>query len=188
MSEPYIGEIRIFPYTYYPQGWLECNGQQLNIASYQPLFAVIGKQFGGNGTTNFNLPNLSGNAPVGVGQGTGLSAYTLGENTGAASVSLNQNQLPAHSHGMIVRMGSVTASGPNPYTANPNAAMLALTVTRNTSTGVYTNVNDVATSANAALGSQSLTTAGTSAAHENRQPFLAFRFCIAWQGIFPVHS
>ena len=96
MSEPFIGEIRAFGFNFPPRGWATCAGQLLPISQNTALFSILGTYFGGNGTTNFALPNLQGNVPLHVGSGPGLSPRTIGETGGAPQVTLNVNQMPAH--------------------------------------------------------------------------------------------
>lgn len=190
MGDPYIGEIRIFPYNFCPENWLECDGREYPIAQYQALAAVVGTIYGTAGSGMFKVPNLLGYAPVGTGHGPSLSNYQLGGTQGNASVTLNLSQLPSHSHNMIARVGNVTTGGLSIYTSAPADARLAPLYTHPNSTAKWVAVNDVSPTATAGsvLGAQSLTPSGASASHENRQPFLAFRFCIAWMGVFPVHS
>lgn len=195
MADPYIGEIRIFPYFSFagtaPYGWLSCNGQTLNVMQYQALYAVIGNIYGGNAQQqNFTLPNLMGYAPVGMGQGTGLLPYTLGTPAGQASVPLSQPNLPPHTHSVTAKAGNPgTALLNNVFLSNPAGADLNLPATRANSTAAYTTLSGYATvpTTGAQLASPSLAATGTGAAHENRQPFLTFLFCIAWEGVYPVN-
>src|SRR5271155_5619646 len=101
MTEPFFAQIQIFPYNFAPRGWAMCNGQILPISQNTALFSLLGTFYGGNGTSNFALPNLQGRVPIHAGQGTGLSAYTVGETGGAESVTLNANQIPAHTHSVV---------------------------------------------------------------------------------------
>src|ERR1700684_2134200 len=98
MSNPYLGEIRMFAGNFAIDGWAECNGQSLMISSNAALFSILGTTYGGNGTTNFNLPDFRSRVPIHVGQGTGLSPYALGEQTGVESVRLTTAQMPHHNH------------------------------------------------------------------------------------------
>jgi microcystin-dependent protein len=191
MGDPYIGEIRIFPYNYAPLGWLECGGQVLNVSQYQALAAILGNIYGGSiraGT--FALPNLRECAPIGMGQGPGLTPRTLQPTpVGAPTVTLtNISQLPTHTHGLQVRTGNTKTEGQNIYVSAPTANRLSLCYTRASSTGTYGPVKNVATSSNVSLGSQTVAPAyaATPAAHPNLQPYLAFRFCIATDGVFPI--
>ncbi len=189
MSEAFIGEIRAFPYTYAPEGWLECNGQILAMQQYQALAAVLGQTYGGSGNT-FALPNLAGCAAVGMGQGPGLSAYTLGQPpAGAAAVTLTPAELPNHRHTLTAKLAPDTTPGQGDYLASPAGAELMLAFTRPNATTPYTIFPGYSNNApNVTLAPQSLAPAGTVnvQAHENRQPFLAFRFCICWSGVYPT--
>jgi len=190
MSEYYIGEIRLFPYTYAPEDWMECNGQILPIGQYQALFAVIGNQYGGSYPNTFALPDLRGNAPVGMGTGPGLSTYQIGKTQGVTTVSLTLLQMPAHQHALFVKLGDASQSGGQSiFVSTPANSRLGPYYTRPNST---TKVKAIAAFADiaptAALASASVAPAGASpvSAHENRQPFQACRFCICVvNGIFP---
>src|SRR5271168_2358102 len=98
MADNFLGEIRIVPFSFAPTGWAFCNGQLLSISQYSALFSLLGTFYGGNGTSNFALPNLQGNAPVNNGQGPGLSLYDIGETGGTSQVTLLQTQMPSHAH------------------------------------------------------------------------------------------
>src|ERR1700754_4959277 len=100
--DPFIAEIRIFPFNFAPQGWAMCNGQLLPISQNTALFSLLGTQFGGNGTSNFALPNLQGNIPIGFQQGPGLTPYSMGDTGGGQSVTLTSGQLPSHTHTLPV--------------------------------------------------------------------------------------
>ncbi len=111
MSDPYLGEIRIFAGNFAPKGWALCNGQILPISQNTALFSILGTTYGGNGTSNFGLPNLQGAAPLGAGQGPGMTQRDLGEIGGESSVTLTQVEMPTHTHGTI---GSNAAGGQPP--------------------------------------------------------------------------
>src|SRR5439155_16461480 len=112
MSEPFLGEIRIFPYNFAPRGWALCSGQILPIAQNTALFSLLGTTYGGNGQTTFGLPDLRGRTPVGVGQGPGLSSIDLGEVSGTESVTLTQQNLAAHAHLAFGNQGGATGTRP----------------------------------------------------------------------------
>lgn len=168
MSDPFVAEIRVFPYDFVPRGWLPCEGQLIQIRSNTALFSLLGVTYGGDGRATFALPDLRGRFPMGTGQGPGLSNRSLGEQVGNASVALTTAEMPSHTHGL-----RATAAA---NTANPSGAALA-----NVATGgsVYRTPGSLAASAS------SLAPAGGGQPHENRQPALALRFCIATIGIFP---
>lgn len=179
--DPYIGEIRLFAGNYAPVDWALCNGQLLNISSNTVLFSIIGNRFGGDGVTRFALPNLNGRAPLGMGQGTGLTNHTLGTSDGTATVTLVQNEMPIHSHAPSAYAGNGNSNSPaggewaqyvDTSTRPPTAAMLY----SDGSSGVV-QMNPLA-----------LGIAGSSMPHNNMQPYLAMNFIICLSGIFPPKS
>lgn len=181
MSDPFIGEIRPFPYTFAPYGWAVCEGQILNVVQNQALFALLGIAFGGNGSTTFGLPNLKDRAPRGVGQGPGLSPCTWGQASGNAQVALTGNQVPAHTHGMFAMANTKMGDA-----AGPAGNRLAASGVLGGRTPVVKPVFATGTT-DTSLASQALIPFGAPSvqAHENRQPFQNLNYCIALQGIFP---
>lgn len=180
MNEPLIGEIRSIAFNYAPKGWAFCNGQLLPITQNQALFSVLGVAFGGNGTTNFALPNLQGRVPVGIGQGAGLSNYSMGTLGGTESVTLNQTQLPTHTHPITGTLQVATAAeDKSPVDGLPATAPAA------GAQNVY-NPGPKNTTMGAPGGISGTTASqGGNAPHENRQPYLATNFVIALVGIYP---
>jgi microcystin-dependent protein len=172
VSSPFLGEIRLFPYNFAPQGWAFCNGQQLAISQNSALFSLLGTTYGGNGTTTFNLPDLRGRVPVSSGQGPGLSPYSLGQNVGLESVTLTTGQMPTHAH--TVEASAVKAKLKTPAGAVPG----------HTKADDYDAAPDGATTMNAGM----IAPAGGSQPHSNIQPLLVMNFCIAMQGIFPSRN
>jgi microcystin-dependent protein len=162
MAEPFLAEIRLMSFVFPPKGWALCNGQLLPINQNQALFSLLGTTYGGNGQTNFALPDLRGRVPIHVGAG-----HSLGERAGSEAVTLSVAQLPAHVH-------AGPASTANASTGAPAGA----------SPAVSKKPNYAETSQQLA-GMTSTSLAGGSQPHENRQPFLTVSFCIALQGIFP---
>ena len=162
MAEPFLSEIRIMSFVFAPKGWALCNGQTLPINQNQALFALLGTTYGGNGQTTFGLPDLRGNTPIHNGEG-----HTLGEKGGAQSVTLTQQQMPAHIH--VLNTASV-----NSNTNVPGGNLLAVAA------NMYGPVSDLTTLVPSTIGN-----VGGSQAHLNMQPFLTLSFCIALQGIFP---
>jgi microcystin-dependent protein len=170
---PYLGEIRIFPYNFAPKNWAMCNGQLLSIQSNTALFALLGTTYGGNGTTTFALPNLQSRVPIHQGQGQGLSPYVLGQNGGTENVTLNIQQMPRHNHN-IAAVGSAAGSNrvANNYLANDTSGNL---YSPGPSDGTTLNPNAVSF-------------AGNNQPHSNIQPYLVLTFCIAVQGLFPPRN
>jgi len=179
MSEPYIGEIRAFPYTFAPNGWAECNGQLMSIAEQSTLFSVIGTLYGGDGVATFAVPNLPGRAAMHQGTGPGLSTRVIGEIAGEESVTLTGNQMPAHGHS--VKMEKETSD-----TENPTGNFLGVALQGGTIKPVYVENPDPG--ALAAMAPHALMPAGSGFPHDNMQPYLAFRFCIALYGVYPSRN
>ena len=175
MSEPFIAEIRIFPYTFAPRGWANCNGQLLPISQNTALFALIGTIYGGDGRTTVGLPNLKGRGAMHPGRGPGLTSYRLGQRGGVEEVTLSEAQMANHTH----TFRCVEEAG----------EQLSLTNTVSLAGSVGGQLYQTNTTANlVAMLSSSLPPAGGGQSHLNEQPFLTLRFCIALQGIFPSRS
>jgi microcystin-dependent protein len=167
---PFIGEIRVFPYRFVPSGWLPCDGRVLQVAQNRPLFAVISDNFGGDGTTTFGLPDLQAAAPIGAGQGKGLSNRGLGETGGSNTVTLTDATSPGHGHGLM-------ASGARGSSAIPGSQLFATYP----DLGLYAPPSQTVT-----LNTSAITDNGGGRAHNNRQPFLGLELCIAIAGVFPA--
>lgn len=165
MAEPFLSEIRIFGGDQAPKGWAFCNGQLLPINQNQPLFSLLGTPYGGNGQTNFALPNLRGRVPIHVGSG-----HTLGEAAGSSAVTITQQTMPQHIHFL---QASTAASATN---IPDNTNMLGDTAPND----LYTGANGLV-----ALNPGSVSNVGGSQAHNNMMPYLVLNFCIALIGIFP---
>lgn len=165
MGEPFLGEIKIISWNFPPKGWAFSNGQLLPINQNQALFSLFGTTYGGNGQTNFALPDFRGRAPLHVGSG-----FTQGENAGAENVTLSINEMPTHNH--IV---SAVTTAPNQ--GSPVGNMLC-----NSGPGSY------ATVPNAVMAPQTVSPVGGSQAHSNVQPYLCLNFIVALQGIFPSRN
>ena len=172
--DPFVAEIRIFPFNFAPRGWAFCDGQLLPISQNTALFSLLGTTYGGNGQSNFALPDMQGNAPMHPGQGPGLSLHDLGETGGSDTVSLLQSEMPLHNH---------TLRGNNTLGDIPSPAGNAL--------ARYANAyqQDTTTPANQVLmAQQGLPPAGGDQPHNNLQPYLTLNFCIAMQGVFPPRT
>jgi microcystin-dependent protein len=167
MADPFLGEIRVFSFEHAPKGWALCNGQLLPINQNQPLFALLGTMYGGNGQTNFALPDLRGRVPIHVGSG-----HTLAQRAGEQAHTLTNAEMPQHTH--LLNASSSDSAAPIPAgnllaraaPANPYIAPAAL----------------------APMNPASVANVGGSQAHLNMQPFLTLNFCIALIGIFPSQN
>lgn len=174
--DPFVAEIRIFPFNFAPRGWAFCDGQILPLSQNTALFSLLGTTYGGDGKSNFALPNMQGNAPMHPGQGPGLSLHDLGETGGSDTVLLIEAEMPSHSHNVMASSSTANrtspvgnsfaraASGATPYIAASSAAPL-----------VAMNLN-------------TLTPTGGGQPHNNMQPYLTLNFCIALQGVFPPRT
>ena len=181
MSEPFLGQISMFGFNFAPQGWALCNGQILSIAQNTALFSLLGTTYGGNGQTNFGLPNLQGRVPKHWGQGPGLSNYDIGEMAGVESVTLITTQMPAHVHNVSVAIGALSAS------QSPTADPTGNSLLGGTSNNIY-GAGDPDVVMNAKMAKVTENIAGGSQPHENRDPYLCVTFAIALNGIFPSRN
>jgi microcystin-dependent protein len=172
VAEPFLGEIRMFGFSFAPQGWAMCNGQILSIAQNTALFSLLGTFYGGNGTSTFALPNLQSRVAIHQGQGPGLSPYQLGELAGLENVTLTTNQMPQHNH--VVQANNSSAAGDKP----------ANNVLARTSTPTYASSPDGVTTMNSGM----IGFSGGSQPFSIIQPILVLNFCIALQGIFPSRN
>jgi microcystin-dependent protein len=170
MSNPFVAEIRIFPFNFPPKGWAFCDGQLLPISQNTALFSLLGTTYGGDGKSNFALPNLQGSAPMHPGQGPGLSLHDLGETSGSDTVTLLQSEMPAHTHGVQA------STSPDQLTPVNNAWASGQKGFGN----VYAPPGN-----NANMSPAATSPAGGSQPHNNLQPYLTLNFCIALQGVFP---
>jgi microcystin-dependent protein len=162
VAEPFLSEIRLMSFNFAPKGWAMCNGQLLPINQNQPLFALLGTTFGGDGRVNFALPDQRGKTPIHVGSG-----HTLGETGGSQAVTLNIQQIPQHLH--FAQVATVNSDVNVP--SGNNLASVA---------NLYSAPTDIHPLVPSTIGGT-----GGSQPHNNMQPFLTLTFCIALQGIFP---
>ena len=173
MSQPFVGEIRMFGGSFAPAGWAMCSGQLMPISQNETLFNLIGTTYGGDGQSTFALPDLQGRAPLHQGQGPGISqTYILGENGGVESVTLSTQQTPIHNHAFIA------SADPADQISGANGVM-ATPVSLST---YYNGVQPDVSLNNSTIGPQ-----GGSQPHENLQPYLVVTFIISLFGIFPPH-
>lgn len=171
MAEPFIAEVRLFPYNFAPRGWAFCQGQLLPISQNTALFSLIGTTYGGDGRSTMALPDLRSRFAMHPGRGPGLTDRRLGERVGTSSVTLSEAQMPNHRHEVRTAV--------SPTTPGPSGAMPAQSLGGRAYRAPGTTTT---TMASAVMPS------GGSVAHENRQPGLALNFCIALQGLYPSRS
>ena len=174
MADPFVAEIRIFPFNFAPRGWAFCNGQLLPLSQNTALFSLLGTTYGGDGRSTFALPNLQGSAPMHPGQGPGLSLHDLGETGGSQTVSLLESEMPSHSH-------TLNASSTTGTKSLPSANSLART-------SGATPYLPPAGAPLVAMSATSLAVAGGSQPHNNMMPYLTLNFNIALQGVFPPRT
>jgi microcystin-dependent protein len=174
MADPFVAEIRIFPFNFAPKGWAWCDGQLLPLSQNTALFSLLGTTYGGDGKSNFALPDLQGSAPMHPGQGPGLSLHDLGETGGSETVTLLESEIPSHTHVLMASSVPSDSALPGPLTS------LARTIG---ATPYQTN-----TSANQAMAPEALAPSGGDLPHNNMQPYLTFYFNIALQGVFPPRT
>ena len=172
MADPFVAEIRIFPFNFAPKGWAWCDGQLLPLSQNTALFSLLGTTYGGNGKSNFALPDLQGRAPMHPGQGNGLSLHDLGETGGAETVTLLESEMPAHSHSLNA----------NAFPANIQAPSPARALAASTNGVAYT---PPAGAPVVQMNPLSITPTGGDQPHNNMMPYLTFYFNIALQGVFP---
>lgn len=180
MSSPFVAQIQMFAFNFAPVGWAFCAGQLLPISQNTALFSLLGTTYGGDGKSNFALPNMQDNAAVNEGQGPGLSTYFLGEEAGVPNVTVLQTEMPSHNHGLM----ATSTQGTVPAATNNQLAKAFSGGKAASYTGNYLSTSAPQTAA----GAMTLSIAGSSFPHNNMQPYLAVNFCIAMQGIFPPRS
>ena len=173
MSEPFVGEIRMFGFGFAPQGWALCNGQLLPISQNTALFSIIGTYYGGDGKSTFALPNLQGMAPLGFGQGNGLTPRNIGDTGGETSVTLIASQMAAHTH-------AAQGSSNGGDQVSPANGVWSIP-----SVGRGLNVYDPGAGSSPAMNVKAISSVGGNQAHDNMMPYLTLNFCIALVGIYP---
>ena len=174
MADPFVAEIRIFPFNFAPKGWAFCDGQLLPLSQNTALFSLLGTTYGGNGKSNFALPDIQGSGVMAPGQGPGLSLHDLGETGGSATVTLLESEIPSHPHTMRAHAGD-----PGDINAPSSTTSLAR------SSGGFAYGPSAAL---AAMSGSMIAPAGGSQPHNNLQPYLVLQYCIALQGVFPPRT
>lgn len=179
MSEPFVAQITMYGFNFPPKGWAFCQGQILPISQNTALFSLLGTMYGGDGKSNFALPNLQDRAAVSFGQSPGTSDYAQGENDGQPTVTLLQTEMPVHNHSFIAS----TASGTTTSSSNNQLGVGASGDKQNSYNANIYSPNPA--KATTGLSPMSIGPAGSSLPHNNMQPYLTLNFCIALQGVFP---
>lgn len=170
MADPFVAEIRIFPFNFAPRGWAWCDGQLLPLSQNTALFSLLGTTYGGNGKSNFALPDLQGRAPMHPGQGPGLSLHDLGETGGSETVTLLESEIPSHVHAVRASSDDGDLKAPTPTRS----------LARSINGSAYAPASSLVSMAN-----ETIAPAGGDQPHNNLQPYLTFYFNIALQGVFP---
>lgn len=188
MSDPFIGEIRPFALSFSPAGWLPCDGSRIPIATYMDLFAVIGESYGAADSTTFVLPNISGRVPVGMGSvvpaGCPETITKPGVTFGEEGTALELTETPYHTHTISVATNKKTA-----WVGTPTTSSVPATPYYNSGNTLYLAWSPLAEGESlVSMATGALGTGGSGSEHENRQPFLAFRYCIAAWGIYPNYD
>jgi microcystin-dependent protein len=178
MANPFVAEIRIFPFNFAPRGWAFCNGQLMSISQNTALFSLLGTTYGGDGKSNFALPNLQGSAPMHPGQGPGLSLHDLGETGGSDTVTLLQSEMPNHAH----NINCVDGPRVGGQTGQPSNAILVKTG------GTPASAFASGATQNQTMAPSMVAVAGGDQPHNNLMPYLTLNFCIALQGVYPPRS
>jgi microcystin-dependent protein len=174
MADPFVAEIRIFPFNFAPSGWAFCNGQLLPISQNTALFSLLGTTYGGDGKSNFALPNLQGNSPLAPGQGNGLSLRDLGEVGGEQTLTLLQSEMPAHTHTAVCKKGLGDNYAPGTtFWAQDAGGNLEYAPSG---------------SASSQMNPGAIAPVGGDQPHNNLQPYLVLSFCIALQGVYPPRT
>lgn len=176
MSNPYLGEIRLFGFSRTPIGWQTCDGSLLSIAEYDALYVLLGTTYGGDGINTFAVPDLRGRVPIHQGQGPGLSPYVIGQKAGTEHVTLVGTQMPAHTHTMLATTNAATSRTPG-TTLLPGAI-----------SGDTLYASDVAGATPIGMAPGSTSNVGGTQPHDNTMPTLTVQYCISLFGIFPTQS
>ncbi|MEO2268181.1 tail fiber protein [Pseudoalteromonas sp. YIC-656] len=174
MSEPYVGEIRMFAGNFAPRGWAFCDGQLLAVTQNDALFSLLGTLYGGDGRTNFGLPDMRGRLPIHKGQGGGLSNHNIGQKFGSENETLTINQLPSHTHSLMASIDEANASDPSNH----------VLATQTDGDKPYADATSDPSKFQQ-LAQQSIANNGGSQPHSNLMPSLCVNFIISLFGIYP---
>jgi microcystin-dependent protein len=169
--DPFVAEIRIFPFNFPPKGWAFCDGQILPLSQNTALFSLLGTTYGGDGKSNFALPDMQGNSPMFYGQGPGLSLHDIGESSGSQTVTLLESEIPSHGHALMANVFNANLAAPSP------ARSFAKTSPGTSYKTTTTNLTQ--------LSFNAIAPAGGGQPHNNMMPYLTLNFCIALQGVYP---
>jgi microcystin-dependent protein len=180
MANAFLGQVIRVGFNFAPVGWMRCEGQLLPIDQYSALFNLLGTTYGGDGQTTFALPDLRGRVPLSMGQGPGLSSYPIGQNAGTEAITLTSAQLPQHQHfvNAVTTAGTFSSPGPSVLLANEGPQGISQVFTY----APFDQANQTG------LNASSIGANPGGQPHENRQPFLVIRYCIAVEGIFPSQN
>jgi microcystin-dependent protein len=178
--DPFVAEIRVFPFTFAPRGWAFCNGQLLPLSQNTALFSLLGTTYGGNGQTTFGLPDLQGRTAMHPGQGQGLSLRDLGESGGVETVTLLQSEMPIHTHGLTACDADATDDVPT--------GLLPAKGQFDDGTTFGPIGGYSATAPNTNMSPSALTLSGGGQPHANMQPYLTLNYCIALVGVYPPRT
>lgn len=176
MSSPFLAEIRIWACNYAPYGWAFCDGQLVPLSQNTALFSLLGVNFGGDGKSNFGLPNLQGAAPIHWGTAQSGTQYDIGQTGGESEVTLHQQEVPSHTHSLQATPRPANLNMPSPQTA----------LARSTPAEIYKQPAGAAAAQPPAPGV--LTYSGSNLQHNNMMPYLTLNFCIALQGVYPPRA
>jgi len=174
MTDPFVAEIRVFPFEFAPHSWAFCDGQVMPISQNTALFSLLGTDYGGDGKSTFALPDLQGAAAIGSGFAASGTSYARGDAVGSATVTLLPSEIPAHTHAV--------------QAADEPALLQAPAADRALAASAGGDAYGPATGDLAAMSPEAVSVAGGSLPHQNRPPSLAMNFCISLQGVFPSRS
>jgi len=181
MAEPFVGEIRIFAGSYAPIGWVFCDGRALSISSYELLFSLIGNIYGGDGRTNFKVPDLRGNLPIGQGQGLNLSNRTIGQAFGENTVTLTTDNLPSHSH-------TIQATNNTADNITPGPALTLATISQQPTASNFYDAGSPGLTTKQTFDKDTLSPVGGNLPHGNQMPTLTINYIIATTGYYPTQG